>query len=77
MPESTNVLMQTPFLASQDAIEVMLVTYYLIVPTDLTGVTLVSEDAYGDNEEDEEDEGYEEDEDEIQCSCNSQRSEKK
>ena len=34
------------FLASQDAIEVMSVTDSLIVSTDLTDVTLVSDDTY-------------------------------
>ena len=34
------------FLASQDAIEVMFVTDSLTVSTDLTDVTLVSDDTY-------------------------------
>ena len=38
--------MQTPFLASQDAIEVMLVAEWVIICTDLTDVTLVSDDSY-------------------------------
>ena len=36
----------TVFLASQDALEVMFVTYLLSVSTDFTDVTLVSEDTY-------------------------------
>ena len=43
------------FLAWQVALEVMFVTYLLSVSTDFTDVTLVSDDTYGDNEEDEED----------------------
>ena len=34
------------FLASQDAIEVMCVTHWVIVRIDLTDVTLVSDDTY-------------------------------
>ena len=53
------------FLASQDALEVMFVTYLLnywvSVSTDLTDVTLVSDDTYGDDKEDEEDDEDEED----------------
>ena len=49
-------LAHTGFLASKDATEVMFVTEHLIVCTDLTDVTLVSEDTYGDEEEDEENE---------------------
>ena len=42
------------------------ISYLLIVSTDLTDVTLVSDDTYGDDVGDEEDEEYEEDEeDEI------------
>ena len=37
---------KSKYLASQDAIEVMSVTEYLIVRTDLTDVTLVSEDNF-------------------------------
>ena len=48
------------FLASQDALEVIIVTEWVSewvsVSTDLTDVTLVSDDTYGDDEEDEEDE---------------------
>ena len=36
----------TVYLASQDAIEVMSVTDWLIVRIDLTDVTLVSDDTY-------------------------------
>ena len=50
------------FLASQDAIEVMFVTTLLSVSTDLSYVTLVSDDTYGDEDEDDEDEEDEEDE---------------
>ena len=63
----------TLFLASQDAIEVMFVmdslTHWLIVCTDLTDVTLVSEDtyAYGDDKEDEEDDEDEEGEESKEC----------
>ena len=50
-------LAHTGFLASKDAIEVMFATEHLIVCTDLTDVTLVSENTYGDeDEENEEDE---------------------
>ena len=46
-----------PFLASQDALEVMFVRDWLSdwvgVCIDLTDVTLVSEDTYGDDDEDE------------------------
>ena len=52
-----------PFLASQDDIEVMCVTHSLTVRTDLTDVTLVSDDTYRD-EEDEEDAEDEKDEEE-------------
>ena len=57
------------FLASLDAIEVMLVTFSLSISIDMNDVTLVSEDTYGDDEdeedgddEDEEDGDDEEDE---------------
>ena len=43
--ESDN-LGQIQFLASQDALEVMGVTTYVSVSTDLTDVTLVSDDTY-------------------------------
>ena len=55
-----------PFLASQDALEVMrvtyLLTYWVSVSIDLTDVTLVSEDTCGDEEDDGEDEDDEKDE---------------
>ena len=64
--ENTILLLKSPcpvvglFLASQDAIEVMFGSEWVIVCNDLTDVTLVSEDTYKDgdedNEEDEEDE---------------------
>ena len=42
----THHVAKSQFLASQDAIEVMLVWEWVIVRIDLTDVTLVSDDAY-------------------------------
>ena len=41
-----SLIVVTVFLASQDALEVMRVSHSLIVSTDLTDVTLVSDDTY-------------------------------
>ena len=46
-PSSLHSGSEILFLASQDALEVMLETEYLSVSTDLTDVTLVSDDTYG------------------------------
>ena len=43
------------FLASLDAIEVMLVTFSLSISIDMNDVTLVSEDTYGDDEDERDD----------------------